>query len=682
MVGSGMYLRATSVPIGEEIRRIRMDEKKSNRIVPVLTMGIALVFASIIMVGKLCSCKPLFFPIVSLLLGFFLIYRLRLYLISKHINEYRSNKIWLFSAVLLFIWFVGVYIYYVALYESNHGDISSWELIARSTTRSTLMFVSGADSNVLSDIHNIPDKNLAACLAVTAACAVVCTFVFLIAIFFSRMGYYLKLSFHAMLGEKNKLFIFFGFNKQNISLANSINNELGGKSYRIVFVEKQLSDIEDETSGWKSILSMFTHRAETFRNARKLHADFAVMNDTFTAELVNTQCNAEDDMLCKLGLKSVKRLIGRMKNGTEIHIFCLADNEKRIENIFATTVLQKDQTLRTYAQQEGSKAVIYCLARYNSVNRVMEDIDTTSRVEVKIVDPSHLSIELLKREVIHQPVSFVDIDSINNPGTVSSPFNSLVIGFSETGKDAVRFLYEFGAFVDSNSTEVKTMRSPFHCHVVDNRMNTLKGPFVNAAPAVFGNINENTGQPLIELHNMEYNSDDFFNDLLPKLAPQLNCVVIAIGDDEAGMTLAVRILKYMMRTERFQNHRFRHFRIYVRSYEPELYSHLERIANHYNRGEERIHVFGKLEEIFSYGLIVKDEFEEKGKNYYEAYRDLSDPTDHKTWEQRRDKILKKKTTLLEQLQEIRRKQCDFAEFRQTRSGLWLSQGFSERYRTI
>jgi hypothetical protein len=64
------------------------------------------------------------------------------------------------------------------------------------------------------------------------------------------------------------------------------------------------------------------------------------------------------------------------------------------------------------------------------------------------------------------------------------------------------------------------------------------------------------------------------------------------------------------------------------------------IANHYNEGEERIVLFGHDEQLYTYSMIVEDEFEKRGKDYYEAYRTLNPQYDEDgSWEQRRNKLL-------------------------------------------
>lgn len=48
----------------------------------------------------------------------------------------------------------------------------------------------------------------------------------------------------------------------------------------------------------------------------------------------------------------------------------------------------------------------------------------------------------------------------------------MIIGFGETGRDAFRFLYEFGALIDVNGN-----RNPQKIYVVDEHIDELKGDF-------------------------------------------------------------------------------------------------------------------------------------------------------------------------------------------------------------
>lgn len=568
---------------------------------------------------------PVLFTLLSMGV---MLWKISSYFSISYPSQKMPQAIKLLASIMFFVWSSGYLLYYLAL---KYDNSDTTELLFRSATSSIQLFFGGVDSNICDKLHSTGHMILSSNLAFVSFLAVGCTVAFLSLLILSRFRVYISLWWLAIWSRRSvyhRLYIFFGINEESVLLAkNIIEREKGNvkDSYHIIFVEKTLKgQNEEEKNGWDSMVNLFTHRKKTFDTVNKLNAFLAIMNGEFKAEI-----NCPQDVFNALGLSDVRKIINNIKGGdnSEIHLFCLNDNELRDENVFAAMELQQDVTLIECAQR--AKTSIHCLARYNSVNRAIEDINTISGIDIRIVDPSHLSIELLKHNVNHHPVNFVDIDKDKNIGTVKSAFTSLIVGFGETGKDALRFLYEYGAFVDSKSDDKFTFRSPFSCHVVDRQIDTLKSSFVSATPSMFGG--DNTG--LIEFHKIDYNSPEFYLQLLPYLISKLNYIVIATGDDEGNMTLAVRIMKYAMR----QGRDFSKMRIYVRSYEPELLPYMEKIAKHYNEKETRIVIFGKKKELYQYDNIVHDKFEEKGKRYYETYRSLRvDPdNDEGTWDERR-----------------------------------------------
>lgn len=80
-------------------------------------------------------------------------------------------------------------------------------------------------------------------------------------------------------------------------------------------------------------------------------------------------------------------------------------------------------------------------------------------------------------------MNFVDVDT--SKACVKKPFTSMIIGFGETGRDAFRFLYEFGALIDVNGN-----RNPQKIYVVDEHIDELKGDFLMKAPALKERKNE------------------------------------------------------------------------------------------------------------------------------------------------------------------------------------------------
>ncbi len=441
------------------------------------------------------------------------------------------------------------------------------------------------------------------------------------------------------LKSKQETFIFWGVNDASFVLAKSIQaNCPDAKGYRIIFVRTNNdSGTMSVRNGMERLFHFLSLKNEDFKRLKDLNC--LTTNTFYNSSRLSPDINlAKPDILREeLNLKWLARIISK-KTTDKVHLFFLTDDDQA--NIQAVAALKRDATLIDFCadgNQIGHNREVnfYCHARDNSMNRVMEDHDLSSNIEVRIIDSAHLAIECLKRNPDYQPISMVTIDTDKNYGTVNSSFTSLVVGFGATGKDALRFLYEFGAFVDSNSKGEQVLRSPFYCHVIDKQMERIKGHFINAAPNVFTGKNNGDKKPFVELHHMDYDSDEFYNGLLADLAPSLNYVIIAIGDDKTGLTLAIRILKYMRRMGRD----FNRLKIFVRSYEQSNLNIMKRIADHYNEGQERIIIFGDNQQIYSYSLIVEDEFKKRGEKYYDAYRALNPQNDNDgTWRQRQRKL--------------------------------------------
>lgn len=528
-----------------------------------------------------------------------------------------------------FTWLAGFIVYDVGMFTGNY-----WSLISNmpmAVIHAFKMFILESDiSEIQSDFHESWIFMSFYSLAHFLAAAISLWFVI------EHFGFNIVASVKCFLSStciakaKDNVYVFWGVNDAAHHLAKSINahHEQNGGTYRIIVIRSGNDpETKQKANGFERLFHFLSLNNKEIDYIRDIKACLTTSTFVSLSDL-NLQASGEtSDILSSLGLRRISRIIDRKTKGN-VFVFFLSDNEST--NIKSVTNLKQDSTLQKITKNRQVK--FFCHARYNSINRVIEDIDITNMIETRIIDTSHMSIECLKRESRYQPVSFVDINP--NYGTVDSPFTSLIVGFGETGRDALRFLYEFGAFVDSNTGK----RSAFNCHIVDKQLGSIEGALINTCPRIFESRNTADGDDslLVERHMIDYTSDTFYNDLLAKLADKLNYIVIAIGNDDAGMTLAVRIMKYLMRHGR----NFDKLRIFVRSYESSQYSHMSKIAKHYNDNEERIVLFGNEEQLYSYGMVVEDNFEKRGKEYYEAYRSLNPGHDEDgTWEQRRRKLL-------------------------------------------
>ena len=568
----------------------------------------------------------------------------------------RRRNLQLLVKVMFWVWSCGWLFYFLAIGIVRMPHVGD-EVLLRSAIASLNLFLMNIDSTVISEIqgHDIL-KGLISCAGLSA---VFCTILLILSLVLYRLSAYLHIRHILINNEHSHIYLFFGINDASKLLAKSIYD--GDSKSVIVFVDSvQDSNSEqddDKVDGWKHIVNLFTHRRKAF---------MAVKEDDRSALAISNCdiCSLEEatkDVLSNIGIEQVKRLVEKLKgiNDSQLHVFFLS--EERENNVRSTAILAQDDLI-------GSKdfqTTIYCHARRNTINRVIEDLGLASerKIDVKILDSSHLAIEQLKRDVKNHPVSYVSVDKLDgkNPGSVTSEFVSLVMGFGETGQEAVEFLYEYGAFVHNSASSNVSLRSPFQCYVLDNDMKSLEGHFVSGVPGVLcKKCNENKNYALIKLYPFDYRSDEFFK-ILDKIAERLNYVVVAIGDDEENMTAAVEILRYVRR----KRDDLDNFCIYVRAYEKGSFKHLSDIASHYNRrlrkndneNLEKILLFGQNEFVYTYNLVVKNKYLEDGKKYYDTYRQLNDSSNTETWEERHNRILQSgKGTKWERLSEIKRKE--------------------------
>lgn len=436
--------------------------------------------------------------------------------------------------------------------------------------------------------------------AIVHLAAILVSAIFVVNFFWRRSKSYLRGKYWRFTRSSAPLNIFFGLGKQNILLAQSIQKEKKGRE-RIMFVDLPAED-EEQNEGL-NLSQLFGFNAYNQEAIRELQGvKFAIKGATGKPSEVET---TDGDILGKLGVRPLKGLI---KHHQHTRIFLLSDNE--VENVKSTISLMQDETLRS------NKVDIYCHARKNRENSIVEKMaylkGENGLMNVHLVDTSALSIQILKRNVEYQPVSFVEPNT--ELAVVDNPFTALALGFGETGRDAVRFLYEFGAFVNS-----KGDKSPFKCYAVDKRMYQLKGDFYNNAPALRGN-------PEIELMQMSNLSPRFW-PWVEEVLPQLNYVVIALGDDRLNMQAVSDLFEAACKV-RFAD--MTNFKIFVRSYSRENETQLDNLVKFYNDKcgakdkdgniiSDILVVFGKTSDLFTYDNIIDDETLKRAKEFLRSY---------------------------------------------------------------
>ncbi len=536
------------------------------------------------------------------------------------------------------VWFAGFIIYDVGMFIGH----SPWSLIANAPMaiiHAFEMFVLESDvAAIHTPFHDNAWFMFAFSLVHIGAAYI--TLVFVI----KHFGYNIVAGFRMMreaYGRKKKeTYVFWGLNEATHLLARNIREHYGSddKDYRIIVVRTNHdSETNSVKNGMERLFNFLSLRNNELKRLQELDCfTTSTYTDLIHLALDDFDESGYSDVLRHhLDLNMLSRIISRKTSG-DVHLFFLTDNDN--ENIQAVGNLKRDETITGFARG-GKKAIFYCKARYNSVHRVIEDEQNVDSIIVKVVDPSHISVEMLKQDVRLQPVSFVDIEP---DATVSSSFNALVVGFGEVGYDTVRFLYEFGAFVKTGSDDKDVERSDFHCDVVDKDIKNLAGLFSVNAPSISPKMSYNDEQGdhkmRITLHDLDIHSVDFYNHI-EHLIETLNYVVIALDDDEQNVSLAVRIFRLALRHRQDMNH----FRILARV-RNDKGGHLLRIAEHYNRlwaaqvhsddftkyrhqlkvkSDAKIHepitLFGSMASTYTWDYIVSDRLKEEAMSFKDKY---------------------------------------------------------------
>ena len=527
------------------------------------------------------------------------------------------------------VWLAGFVIYDVGMYI-GHSRLSLLTNVPMAIIHAFEMFILESD---VAAIHHQFHENwiFMSAFSLVHLLAAVITLVFVIKHFGYNIIAGFRMTFEAYLGRKKESFIFWGLNEPSYLLVESIRQHYGKrKDYRIIMVRTNTDKNTSVKNGMERLFNFLSLKNNDLERLQELdclttstYADLAHLNIDLKA--------GEDVLRQRLDLRQLARII-RKKTKGHMHLFFLGDETS--DNIQEVGNLKHDTTILEFADGAGNLVTLYCRARYNSVHRVIEDEQQQDSLEVKVIDSSRISVEILKQHEEFHPVSFVDICP---DATVSSPFNALVIGFGEVGVDTVRFLYEFGAFVKSGNGQAPVERSEFHCDVVDPDMSHRAGLFMANAPSVATNISSRE-KALITLHEMDAMSVEFYRRVEASIG-DLNYVVVAQGDDELNISLAVRIFRLAVRYRKDM----RHFRIMVHV-KNDLEGHFSRIAEHYNRlwladdnsedRVKRIHqrtvastecpgcpitLFGQADVIYSYDYIVSDRLKNQAKTFKQRY---------------------------------------------------------------
>lgn len=622
--------------------------------------GVLLLIGAILFVALISVSGKIGFGIIVAMLaisGLTLLYslvgQLRSAIIKPAHRLYSKDFSLKFVATLMgFLLVVGASLYIYVFHEIslNHGvKFSNAEYLFRSLICSLDLFMLDVDSNLLDRLDN--QAALKGWLSVQAVVSFACTVAMLVGLVYSRLHAYYRLNYSTRINEnRNHLYLFFGNNEPSELLIKDI---VKNDPKAVAVIVDEASVKEDNNDEWEGIVGLITHKHKVFKSAEKIGAYVAIASQQLDDIDDEIAAREDFDAFGYLGLAKIKKFILRLSQtaGSQLHIFFMGEDEElNIRNIIA---LAKDTTMISVARNKKLYHRIYCHARYNGPNRVIQDVALKKHLNVRIVDSSHIAVELLKLDRSCHPVNVVKTNG-KSPATVDSALKTLIIGFGEVGRDAFRFLYEFGAFADSRNPN---LRNPFECFIVDENLDNIRGTFMASMPAIF-NENARDGNVDVKFRNTDFNSRLFNSEVLTDdFIEKVNYIVISIGNNDEAIALAARLFSRIRKLRADISD----LRIFVRCTDDKKVEGIRKIADHYNfgygDGEKNIpviRIFGQPEKTYTYDLVVSDRLIEEGKIFHEKYRLLSG--EGKSWDDRHRELTETGVPSIEKLRKLRRQE--------------------------
>lgn len=259
--------------------------------------------------------------------------------------------------------------------------------------------------------------------------------------------------------------------------------------------------------------------------------------------------------------------------------------------------------------QDNCRAEIFCRASREGVNRMYEEaMTTTPSMRVRLIDSSYLAVRNIKNCPEQLPVQFVEKgrDAEGRlEGWVAAPFKAAILGFGETGREALGFLFEHGSFVDKCFK-----RNPFSCAVYDSRMKSLEQAYRRRYPG----MNEDAG---IEFMDCEVGGNKFWEDIRRRIR-DLNYIIVCLGNDRLNLNIAIELAEYAFRQGKDLSH---NFVILADLQDP---TELDKITlTHYNTiGPYHgcIRTFGSMKEVWTYDNITNESLTANAKAYFAGYK--------------------------------------------------------------
>lgn len=443
-------------------------------------------------------------------------------------------------------------------------------------------------------------------------CAIWTTSILTVHLFARRFSSRIWLAFHRPAGARTHLF--FGDGPESLALAADLAAH--EKEARILIVTFPEADILPSKL---SLLQMF--RGVSANTERQRSIRTRIPDAVILSAKTKPARNAGDNLFREMGLPGLERWMACP--GTFVYLLSAGSEEN----------------LSLLQSFPDSPARFFCRADAKGLS---EGIGMFTGKQVTFIDKAYLTTKQMKTDPSFFPVHFVQraLDADGEPlGWVETPFHAMVLGFGETGRGAVDFLYEFGAFTGKDKNPV-----PFTCEVLDRNASQMAGTFIADHPGI--------PDGRVVFSAIEAGSDLFWKHLAQEL-PTLNYIVLALGDDQRNVRQALSILEMICRTGTARP------AVVVELDDPEKYGGMLRFHAG-SLGVDCVRILGGVG-AWTRENVIDETFERYARLFYSAYGNATG--DPKTWEERAASIRQADRSPLWKNREYRRKvEQDYSDY--------------------
>ena len=505
--------------------------------------------------------------------------------------------------------------------------------------------------------------------------------------FFALISVNLNYEFNSFL--KNRLFTSRWKSKENVYIFTSVSEDS-------LSLAKSIKEQEN-----KACIIFMGDDIGPFNKEDELHREIRANKFFYSSLVRNEELRKSEPLIYRVGRTKTKEIL-KMLRIKDVHIFAM-DNDKSLnltgyETRNSDVILDdieaiKTLLLRKYGSEDNlineinksnevRPAIYYYVLSNNDLNfefyleSVGYKLFKTGLFQVKIINEAFLTGE----DLIYQRISNLDNDKYSLDGeslineTKDNKYKALVIGFGQTGQQALENLYADTTAVVKEGNHF--IPNDFEADIYDLSIDKIIGGYTLDHPSIIfedmdeepvvERVDEKTKEPIYKaptLYNKEiimrhyglkdeddfnaldriykfprfkfarknYNDLDLLKEISDKTDPtnedSYNAIIIALGRDETNIKCANTIINnlrkrnYFNGVDKLEGKTIRIF-INIRSGNNNLRINWNNQLEESLRGKIHIYLFGNAENIYSYDRIVDNRFAIRFNDSYEIITSL------------------------------------------------------------